>query len=168
MLERSYAINNGVEVIGSELSDIMPGNSFDVITLWDVLEHIKNPIDYISQFKKYLKDKDSVVFVQIPTCDSLAARILRHECKMFDGIEHVTLFSLNSLKIAFSKAGFELVNAESVISERFALSNYLSYCSDPYHPTFTSTCESKFLDYDMLESSMLGYKLQAIFRVSRN
>lgn len=168
LLERTYALNNGIKVIGSELSDIDTKNKFDVITLWDVLEHIKNPIEYISSFRKYLSGLDACVFIQVPSCDSLAARVLREECKMFDGIEHLTLFSLNSLKIAFSKAGFKLVEAQSVISEKFALSNYLSYCADPYHPTFKSSFPASFSDYQSLEENMLGYKIQATFSLVSN
>ena len=50
-----------------------------------------------------------MIFVQVPTCDSLAARVLREACNMFDGIEHLTLFSSHSLDIAFDQAGYTLL-----------------------------------------------------------
>ena len=95
--------------MGRTIDDLSKQSNFSVVTLWDVLEHIPDPISYLKCLKSNLCSS-GLVFVQVPTSDSLAARVLREDCNMFDGIEHLTLFSALSLDIAFEKAGYILVN----------------------------------------------------------
>ncbi|MCP9787669.1 methyltransferase domain-containing protein [Cyanobium sp. Maggiore-St4-Cus] len=164
--EARYAVTNGIKVIGSTIDDLSPDEQgFDVISLWDVLEHIREPVSYVANLRNLLSNK-GLVFVQVPTSDSLAARILRDDCNMFDGIEHLTLFSSRSLDIAFDKAGFSCLVKQSVISEVHAIRNYLSYQADPYIATPVSPFEAAFLDADSLENSGLGYKIQAVYRLN--
>jgi 2-polyprenyl-3-methyl-5-hydroxy-6-metoxy-1,4-benzoquinol methylase len=164
--EARYALNNGIKLIGSTI-DSLPAvlDPFDIISLWDVLEHICQPVSYLSSLRSLL-NKDGLVFVQVPTSDSLAARIMREDCNMFDGIEHQTLFSASSLDNAFEQAGFTCMAKKSVISEIHAITNYLSYQSDPYLDSPLSPFKSDFLSDNMLESSGLGYKIQAVYRLN--
>lgn len=163
-LESSFASEQGINVIGSTIEEIPHSSKFDVITMWDVLEHIDSPVQYLKKLSGVL-NIGGIVFVQIPTCDSLAARVLRDKCNMFDGIEHLTLFSSKSLDIAFSQAGYTSINKKTVISDRFAISNYLNYELDPYLPQqlHEHICFDDVLEYDELESLSLGYKIQACY-----
>lgn len=164
--EAGYASKNGINVIGSTIDNLSDTKEvFDVITMWDVLEHIKQPVDYVSTLRSLLC-QHGLVFVQVPTSDSLAARIMREDCNMFDGIEHLTLFSSKSLDIAFDKAGFTCLAKQSVISEVHAITNHLSYQADPYLGAPVSPFKAAFLDADSLESSGLGYKIQAVYRLN--
>lgn len=164
--EARYALNNGINLIGSTV-DSLPASldPFDIITLWDVLEHIRQPVCYLSALRPLLNN-DGLIFVQVPTSDSLAARIMRADCNMFDGIEHQTLFSSSSLDSAFEQAGFTRMAKNSVISEIHAITNYLSYQADPYLDSPLSPFKSDFLSDNMLESSGLGYKIQAVYRLN--
>ena len=163
-LEKSYALSQGINVCGSELTDLDQVQKFDVITLWDVLEHIKNPRLYLPQLHNHLLSKESLVFIQVPSADSLSARILRDKCKMFDGIEHLTLFSLKSLKSTFEQAGFTMLSAISVIPDLYPITNYLSYCSDPYLQQPSHKYPIENLGFSDIEQNMLGYKIQAVFK----
>ena len=110
-LEADYAIQNNINIIGKTIDDIPDSLKFDVITMWDVLEHISNPVEFIRKLKTYLTDK-GVIFVQIPTCDSLAARIMRDKCNMFDGIEHLTSLVPTALISALSKRDLALYSTQ--------------------------------------------------------
>ena len=162
-LEVEYARQNGAVVLASDVSDLDPGESFDVITLWDVLEHIREPVGYIESLLSIVKP-GGCIFVQVPSSGSLAARIMRGACNMFDGVEHLTLFSKRSLNLAFAKAGFELVRFQTVISEVHAIRNFLSYAQDPYLSNVDHPILESFLDPETIESLGLGYKIQAIYR----
>jgi 2-polyprenyl-3-methyl-5-hydroxy-6-metoxy-1,4-benzoquinol methylase len=163
-LEASYAVEQGLNIVGRTIDDLPDNSKFSLITLWDVLEHIHDPILYLKRLKSHLS-LSGLVFVQVPTSDSLAARVLREVCNMFDGIEHLTLFSARSLDIAFEKAGYALVNRQSVISESHALRNYLSFEQDPYLSTPEAPFTAQFLSPDSIEKSGLGYKIQAVYRI---
>jgi SAM-dependent methyltransferase len=163
--ESSYAINHGIKVIGSTIDNLSATEvSFNIITLWDVLEHIREPVIYLSKLRSLLREQ-GLVFVQVPTSDSLAARIMRADCNMFDGIEHLTLFSANSLDIAFKEAGFTCLAKKSVISEIHAITNYLSYQVDPYLGKPVTPFKLDVLSGDSLEAFGLGYKIQAVYQL---
>lgn len=162
--ESAYASEHGIKILGSTISDLDNSQKFDVITLWDVLEHIREPINYLQRLQSHL-NPTGLVFVQIPSSDSLAARIMRDSCNMFDGIEHLTLFSAFSLDMTFMKAGFTRIDSKSVISELYALQNYLSYERDPYLGTPEAPFCAEFLQAEAIESSGLGYKIQAVYKV---
>ena len=84
---------------------------------------------------------------------------------MFDGIEHLTLFSAHSLDLAFSKAGYALVDRQSVISESQVLQNFMSYASDPYLSQPCQQFQPEFLSADAIEESGHGYKIQGLYRL---
>lgn len=162
--ESKYAQDHGIEVLGSSIKEITNGSTFDIITLWDVLEHISDPVSYLKTLHDFIQDKSSIIFVQVPSCDSLAARILREECNMFDGIEHLTLFGLKSLDLAFSQAGFEPISKSTIISERHATVNYLNYSSDPYLDEPQSSIYKDFIHNINVEELGFGYKIQGLYR----
>ena len=162
-IESEYAIKEGINVVGKTIDDLSEKDLFDVMTMWDVLEHIPNPIEFLIKLKPYL-NQNGLVFVQVPTSDSLAAKVLQKNCNMFDGLTHLTLFGKKSLDLAFSKAGYEMISYETVISETHAISNYLSYAKDPYLDTPKNLFKSKLIDPDFIINNNLGYKIQAIFK----
>lgn len=166
-LESSHAKDNGINIIGSTIEDIPKNLKFNVISMWDVLEHIDSPSNFIGNLKSILYP-GGIVLIQVPTSESLAARIMRDKCNMFDGIEHLTLFSRKSLMRCFSNCGFEYLNAKSVITDSFAIGNYLNYELDPYLPANPNSHQLKIncLDFNNIETSFLGYKIQACFRVN--
>lgn len=164
--ESGYAIKHGINIVGSTISDLNQGATFDVITLWDVLEHIREPVKYLSNLRTHL-NRSGLIFVQIPSSDSLAARVMREACNMFDGIEHLTLFSLRSLDIAFQKAGYSSIANQSVISELYALQNYLGYEQDVYLANPETSFNADFLSAERIETSGLGYKIQAVYRIDK-
>ena len=86
---------------------------------------------------------------------------------MFDGIEHLTLFSFCSLDIAFKKAGYVATSSQSLIAELHALRNYLGYEQDPYLASPQTPFHAEFLSADLIESSGLGYKIQAVYRIEQ-
>ena len=161
--ESAYAKKQGINILGATLEDLSEDIGFGIITMWDVLEHIRDPIKYLKLIKSYLSP-GGAVFVQVPTCDSLAARVMRGECNMFDGIEHLTLFSAASLEIAFRQAGYTLLSLQSVISESQVVQNFLSYASDPYLSKPSQDFKPEFLSADVIEQSGHGYKIQAVFK----
>jgi 2-polyprenyl-3-methyl-5-hydroxy-6-metoxy-1,4-benzoquinol methylase len=137
-------------------------DSFDVITLWDVFEHIKDGKKYLLNLKNKLR-KNGVVFMQIPSANSLAARIMQEKCNMFDGLEHVNLYSPNTIIKLAMNSGYKVLAIESVIDEIKPIKNYLSY-EDPYNGSFVQRENLDFLSSDLILSKMLGYKLQIILQ----
>ena len=138
-------------------------DKFDVITLWDVFEHIKDGKTYLQNLKVKLRE-DGVIFLQIPNAGALAARIMRDKCNMFDGLEHVNLYSLKTITLLAASAGYKVQGLVSVIDELKPVINYLEY-EDPYNGSFRESSDLDFLTQDLVLSKMLGYKLQVVLAV---
>jgi SAM-dependent methyltransferase len=136
---------------------------FDVISMWDVFEHLKDGFTYLNHMKNLLTD-DGVVFLQIPSADSLAAKILQEHCNMFDGLEHVNLYGEKTISTLAQNCGFEIASIETVISEIGVINNYLNY-EDPYKGgTLNNTHIPKLIDEKGIHTNLLGYKLQIVLQ----
>ena len=140
-------------------------DKFDIITLWDVFEHIKDGKTYLQNLKVRLQE-DGIVFLQIPNADALAARVMRDKCNMFDGLEHVNLYSIKTISTLAANAGFRVRGVVSVIDELKPVINYLGY-EDPYNGTFQENESFDFLTKDLVLSKMLGYKLQLVLSIDK-
>jgi hypothetical protein len=131
--------------------------------MWDVIEHIKDGNKFLKKIKKKL-NKGGLLFIQTPNISSLAARVMHEKCNVFDGIEHVNLYSFQTMKILAKKNGFEILNSESVISEIPIISNYLNY-TDPYfgENDYKDTILG-LINEKKLHQNKLGYKMQVILK----
>ena len=160
--EVKVAISKGHKIYPT-VESIDSGQKFDAISLWDVFEHIKDGHRFLTLLKHILAP-GGVIFMQIPSAGSLAARIMHDLCKMFDGLEHVNLYSPSTIKKVTEANGFELKSIESVISEIPVIANYLGYES-PYLGTVDH--HKKILgliDEETLHQNLLGYKLQVVMQ----
>lgn len=162
--EVEIARSKGHYVWDQQIDQInLEGNEqFDVITLWDVFEHIKDGKIYLDKLKEKIKD-DGIIFMQIPSSDSLAARIMREKCNMFDGLEHVNLYSPKTITQLALNSGYKILAIESAIDELKPVMNYLGY-EDPYNGSFIERNDLDFLTPDLILSRMIGYKLQVIIQ----
>jgi 2-polyprenyl-3-methyl-5-hydroxy-6-metoxy-1,4-benzoquinol methylase len=139
-------------------------NQFDIITLWDVFEHIKDGVNYLKELRSKLVSS-GIVFLQIPNADSLAARIMRERCNMFDGLEHVNLYSLRTITRTANEAGFKVHSTFSIIDELQPVLNYLYY-EDPYNGSFSARDDFNFIVPNLIHEKYMGYKLQVILELN--
>jgi hypothetical protein len=81
---------------------------------------------------------------------------------MFDGLEHVNLYGVNSLQTLVKNNNLQILDIQSVIPELGVLNNHLNY-DDPYlgdSNNFDSALDL-FSDEQVLKF-LLGYKLQVV------
>ena len=98
----------------SGISSII-GNSFEVITLWEILEHLEDPIDFLQRVSLLLKKGGLLVF-STPNVKSLWAKMLKQEWHGFKIPEyHITYFESRTLNLAIEKAGnYKNTNIQTV------------------------------------------------------
>ena len=82
-----------------------PPSSFDAITLWDVLEHVPEPVDFLARCRHLLRPSGAV-FVNVPDIDSLQARLFGSRWPLLLP-EHLNYFNRESLRLCGEKAGLE-------------------------------------------------------------
>jgi cyclopropane fatty-acyl-phospholipid synthase-like methyltransferase len=83
-----------------------PG-SFDVITLWDVIEHLSHPAAMLKNVHKLLKP-GGIVAVSTHLVDSFAARLLGGRYPFFMDM-HLVHFSRPTLHRMLTECGFEVL-----------------------------------------------------------
>ncbi len=80
---------------------------FDLVTMWDVLEHVVDPVKFLSLAASHLKD-GGYLMLNVPRIDSIAARILGSRWPVLLA-EHLCYFTVPSLRICGEASGLELI-----------------------------------------------------------
>ena len=81
--------------------------SIDIVCMFQLLEHVKDPYTFIARVKKYLKD-DGIIYIEVPNlCDILinGYNLINHRNFYFHSA-HLWYFSEKSLRILLKKLGF--------------------------------------------------------------
>ncbi|WP_298340749.1 class I SAM-dependent methyltransferase [uncultured Algibacter sp.] len=102
-------------------------NSFDVITLWHVLEHLPNIEDHISVFKKLLKPKGTLV-IAVPNYKSYDAKHYKQFWAAYDVPRHLWHFNKASISKLVSKQSFKVQKVKPMWFDSF----YVSMLSEKY------------------------------------
>ena len=85
-------------------------NTFDVITLWDLIEHLRNPFKNLKQINRIMKPGGLLV-IWTPNVKNA---ILRKENWIgYKNLQHLYFFSGDNLKIMLGKAGFKIVSLKT-------------------------------------------------------
>lgn len=104
------------------VGDIMDANflpeSFDVITCFDVLEHVYEPRKVIAKVKEWLKP-GGIFYVLVPNIDSGEARAFRSYWYGLELPRHISHFSPASLKSVAVSAGLEVVSLQACPNSAF-------------------------------------------------
>ncbi|MEZ5379145.1 MAG: methyltransferase domain-containing protein [Acidimicrobiales bacterium] len=159
--EAALARAKGHTVQERPIAEATFDKKFNVISLWDVFEHIADGGAQLDLMQANLTD-DGVMLLQIPSADSLAARMLQEKCNMFDGLEHTNLYGVASLARLVESKGLEILNIESVISEIGVMNNHLAY--DGLYTGASDNFETlmDLVDARTVLDKLLGYKLQVV------
>ena len=79
----------------------------DLVTLWDVLEHVPDPVDFLARCASLLRP-GGFLLLNTPRIDSCIARALGRRWPLLLA-EHLNYFTVDSLRMCARKAGLELV-----------------------------------------------------------
>lgn len=87
-------------------------NYYDVITMFDIIEHFQNPQQIIRKVHQLLKDK-GIVIIQTPNIDSLIEKLCRTKWFWLLVPQHLFLFNKPSLSRILTENGFKILNTSS-------------------------------------------------------
>jgi 2-polyprenyl-3-methyl-5-hydroxy-6-metoxy-1,4-benzoquinol methylase len=159
--EADYALQKGHTIHNKLLHEVKFEQKMDAVSLWDVFEHLKDGYAYLIQIKELLTD-NGVIFLQIPSADSLAAKMLQEKCQMFDGIEHVNLYSFKAIEKLALECGLSILSYETVISEIGVMNNYLNYDNPYLGGTTNIQSIAGLIDEKAIHEAKMGYKMQLV------
>lgn len=102
-------------------------NTFDVITLWHVLEHLPDLDTHFSLFKKLLKP-GGVLIIAVPNYKSYDAQVYKEFWAAYDAPRHLWHFSQTAMKQLASEHGLSLKDTLPMKFDAF----YVSLLSEKY------------------------------------
>jgi SAM-dependent methyltransferase len=114
----------GLDVVTGELADAgFPHDHFDVVAMWDVLEHVHDPEETLRGIHLALKP-DGVLVLRLPLLDSWDRRLFGRYWVGWDAPRHLVTFSLRTLRRLLRQTGFRMEQASSISGSypAFALS----------------------------------------------
>lgn len=101
--------------------------SFDVITLWHVLEHIHLINENMENFHRLLKENGKLI-IAVPNHDSFDAKHYKEFWAAFDVPRHIWHFAPKQMKQLGEKHGFKLASLHTMPFDSF----YVSLLSEKY------------------------------------
>jgi SAM-dependent methyltransferase len=104
--ERARATTGAKVFVGDAVeAPFLPG-SFDVITCFDVLEHVYSPREFLTKVLEWLKP-GGIFYAMMPNIDSWEARLFGTHWFGLELPRHLNHFSPTSLRYLMSELGFE-------------------------------------------------------------
>lgn len=100
--------------IGDPL-DYQTDKKYDVITMWGVIEHLKDPHRYIKKINGLLK-VNGLLVLSTPNTNSLNRKLFWKKWRYFIPPEHLFYFNANNLSMLLAKGSFEILRRETFFS----------------------------------------------------
>jgi 2-polyprenyl-3-methyl-5-hydroxy-6-metoxy-1,4-benzoquinol methylase len=129
--------------------DTVTESQFDLICMFHVFEHIREPQNFLKQCKKLLKD-GGVILIEVPHSEDPLISIFdsaAYKDFIFQPM-HPMVYNETSLDYVFNKAGFDKDNV--IYHQRYGLDNHLSW--------FKNAKSGGDTNLTKLFSSILEYK----------
>ena len=96
------------KIITKEFTNFEPGRQlYDVITFWDVLEHLPSPMEALEKAVGLLTDQGVIIF-SIPNIDSFDRNLFRSAWIGWDPPRHLHLFTEDSLEYLTNRLALEI------------------------------------------------------------
>jgi 2-polyprenyl-3-methyl-5-hydroxy-6-metoxy-1,4-benzoquinol methylase len=119
----SPTVRNGI--IQGDIQEVLGRwtNEFDVITAFDIIEHMYDPVKFVSDIKKALKPGGLLV-ISTPDTGHYLRYLMGSRWSMLQPFQHTVLFSRDAMKQMLTSNGFTDVKVEA--THKFLTPLYLA------------------------------------------
>lgn len=115
----------GIEVANCDLKSAgLAEESFDVITMWDTLEHLRDPNETLNEAWRLLQ-KDGLLFFSTGDASSSWARLTGRGWHLLTPPQHLYYYSPASISVLLKKSGF--VYVENMHVGKYATLDFISF-----------------------------------------
>ena len=128
------------------------------MTSWDYLDHVLNPKEMMANITRFLKP-GGLFFIAANNRDSLSMRMLHEHSPLILGPAHTMHFGLSQIQKLMD--GYELLYAETYVSELNWLSNWLDFKNPEFGDAPLMT---NLFDPQKICELGMGLKLNVIFQ----
>ena len=110
-----YARNNlGLDVINADFLSLKDEfESYDIICMWDTIEHLSHPVRYIEKASRWLKP-GGLLILTTGDIESGMSRFRKDKWRLIHPPTHLYYFSKKTLTLSVNKADLEVINVSHV------------------------------------------------------
>lgn len=94
---------------------------FNLITFNKVIEHVNDPKRFLSHTKKFLAEKNSYIYIELPDTET-AEKVSKNREEFC--IEHINCFTLKSLNIFLNKCNLKIIEFKRIIEPSGKMTMY--------------------------------------------
>ena len=94
----------------------LPANAYNLITLFEVIEHLRNPLDLLSECHRLL-ETGGILVIRTGNTDSWTVKFMKEKWDYFSPwVGHISFFNPESMRLLAERTGFRLekINYHSV------------------------------------------------------
>ena len=147
--EKEY---NDINLMIGEIENIPVSKKYDVITMWQYLEHDYHPHETLKSLLTH-SHKDTRIIIEIPCFDSDTRKKYGAHWAGFHSPRHTCLFTPDTIKILMDRSGWVLEDA------------YTHGTLDPYILDWMSRMEKENMDWsESMQSRFVSFVLGKILR----
>lgn len=161
--EKAKTIAGKKGVIFAESMQSLEKQSFDVITMWHVLEHVPNLEEQIKELKRLLKP-DGTIIVAVPNFRSFDAKYYRRFWAGFDVPRHLWHFSKKAIKQLFLK---EKMKVEKILPMKFD-AFYVSLLSEKYKTGYMNFFKAFYIGLKSNYKARKRFQYSSLIYVIKN
>lgn len=111
----------GIEMIAEEEIKTLRDNSFDVVTMWHVMEHVRDLDKLWSELRRILKE-DGVLIVAVPNTGSYDFKKYGHGWAALDVPRHLWHFNASVMQKLSNTRGFKMSDCYAMPFDAFYIS----------------------------------------------
>ena len=143
-VEPSVISATAVETLGADrvhaglLEDVVAGKAefagpFDLVTMWDVIEHVPEPVQLLTEARSLLRP-DGHLVLETQNVDSRFAKLLGPKWHHFKHEEHIYHFNRSTLQRTLHQAGFETLHTSPSYGGKFVSLEFVAERAGRVHP----------------------------------
>lgn len=119
------------DLLYSEDLNHLPDQSFDLITMWHVLEHVDDLKWQVAQLQRLIKPNGRIV-IAVPNYRSYDGRFYNAYWAAYDVPRHLNHFNRTVITKIFKTSGLSLVSMDKLVWDAY----YISFMSEQYKHHF--------------------------------
>lgn len=147
---------------GTVFEQHYPAVSFDMVTLWDVIEHTPDPAKVVKECNRILKPRGLLV-INYPDIGSWIAKLMGRKWLFLTSV-HLYYFTRNTMHDLLERAGFDIFVIKPHI-QRLEM-GYIAKRMHQYNP-FLSQCSMLWVNALKLQHKQIPYWLGQTFLIAR-
>jgi 2-polyprenyl-3-methyl-5-hydroxy-6-metoxy-1,4-benzoquinol methylase len=116
--------------------ELAPG-SFDLVTMWDVVEHIPDAVAALREVRRLLAPGGKLL-IETQNVDSRAAKVLGKRWQHYKHHEHIYHFNPRTIARLVGDAGFEILENRPWLGGKYVSMGFIAERAGKLHPVMST------------------------------